>query len=218
MKGLKILKLDIKVYGQYDLGFDRLFEQAERITTLSSLLFTSEQFIMLSRIEWKERPHLESISRSIIIDEIIELSSEEKESMVIVIGHLPPIVSELISHVIKEYKCFFEFPIVNVEGRMSIPLVGAKENLKDLLDHLKDLNVEFEVTSLTNYFVKGKDILSSLTPTQYQCLEMAVERGFFEIPKKVDSRKLAAAKGISHSAYLAHIRKAEKKIFKELFG
>ena len=46
---------------------------------------------------------------------------------------------------------------------------------------------------------------------------MAVEQGFFDIPKKANSRKLAGQKGISHSAYLAHIRKAEKKIFKELF-
>jgi hypothetical protein len=218
MKGLKILKLDVKVYGQYDLGFDKLFDSAERITTLSSLLFTSEQFIMLSRIEWKDNVNLDSIRKSIIIDEIMEISREEKVSVVIVIGHLPPIVSELISHVIKEFKCFFEFPIVNVKGKMIIPLVGSKENLKELLSHLEDLNVEFQVASLTNYFVKGKDILSSLTPAQYKCLEMAVEDGFFDIPKKADSRKLAAKKGISHSAYLAHIKKAEKKIFEELFG
>lgn len=218
MKGLKILKLDVKVYGQYDLGFDKLFDYAERITTLSSLLFTSEQFIMLSKIEWKDKSHLESIRKSIIIDEIMEISREEKVSVVIVIGHLPPIVSELISHVIKEFKCFFEFPIVNVEGKMTIPLVGSKENLKELLSHLEDLNVEFQVASLSNYYVKGKDILSALTPAQYKCLEMAVEEGFFDIPKKADSRKLAAKKGISHSAYLAHIKKAEKKIFEELFG
>ncbi len=218
MKGLKILKLDIKVYGQYDLGFDKLFDSAERITTLSSLLFTSEQFIMLSKIEWKHKNQLDSIRKSIIIDEIMEISEEEKVSLVIVIGHLPPIVSELISHVIKEFRCFFEFPIVNVEGKMTIPLVGSKENLKELLSHLEDLNVEFQVASLTNYYVKGKDILSSLTPAQYKCLEMAVEEGFFDIPKKANSRKLAAKKGISHSAYLAHVKKAEKKIFEELFG
>jgi hypothetical protein len=218
MKGLKILRLDIKVYGQYDLGFDKLFDFAERITTLSSLLFTSEQFIMLSKIQWKDNANLDSIRKSIIIDEIMEISREEKVSVVIVIGHLPPIVSELISHVIKEFKCFFEFPIVNVKGRMTIPLVGSKENLKELLSHLEDLNVEFQVASLSNYYVKGKDILSALTPAQYKCLEMAVEEGFFDIPKKADSRKLAAKKGISHSAYLAHIKKAEKKIFEELFG
>ena len=77
--------------------------------------------------------------------------------------------------------------------------------------------IYFEVTSLSNYFVKGKDILSSLTPTQYKCLEQAVENGYFDIPKKVDSRMLAKKRGISHSAYLAHIRKAQKKILEELF-
>jgi hypothetical protein len=218
MKGLKVLKLDFKVYGQFDLGFDRLFDEAERITTLSSLLFTSEQFIMLSKIQWVDGPNLDIMEKSIIIDEIIELSREEKNSVVLVIGHLPPIVSELVSHVIKEFKCFFEFPMVNVKGRMTIPLVGTKENLKNLLSHLDDLNVEYEIVSLTNYYVKGKDILSSLTPTQYECLEMAVTQGYFDMPKKVDSRRLAAQRDISHSAFLAHIRKAEKKIFEELYG
>jgi hypothetical protein len=217
MKGLKVLKLDFKVYGQYELGFDKIFDYAERITTLSSLLFTSEQFIMISKVEWIDEPHIESIKRSIIIDDIIEISSEEKTSLYIVIGHLPPMVSELISYVIKQFKCFFEFPMVNVKGKMLILLVGAKENLKELLSHLEDLNVEFEVVSLKNYYVKGKDMLSSLTPSQYKCLEMAFEQGFFNIPKKTDSRKLAAQLGISHSALLTHIRKAEKKIFEELF-
>lgn len=217
MKGLKVLKLDFKVYGQYDLGFDKIFDYAEKITTLSPLLFTSEQFIMISKIEWKDEANIESIRQSIIIDDIIEISSDEKTSIHIVIGHLSPIVSELISHVIKEFKCFFEFPIVNMKDRMIIPVVGSKERLKELLSHLEDLNVEFEVVSATNYYVKGKDMLSSLTPTQYECLEMAVEQGYFHIPKKADSRKLAARRGISHSAFLAHIRKAQRKIFEELF-
>lgn len=218
MKGLKVVKLEFKVYGQYALGFDKLFDNVERITTLASLLFTSEQFIMVSKVEWVDEPNIESMRKSIIIDDIIEISSEEKTSMYIVIGHLPPLVSELISHVIKEFKCFFEFPIVNVKGKMTIPLVGTKENLRELLSHLKDLSVEYEVISLTNYFVKGKDMLSSLTPAQYKCLEMAFEQGFFDIPKKADARKLAGKKGISHSAFLTHVRKAERKIFEELFG
>ncbi len=217
MKGLKILKLKFKVYGQYALGFDKIFDSAERITTLSSLLFTAEQFIMVSKVEWEDEPDLASIKQSIIIDDIIEISSEGKTSLYIVVGHLPPIVSELLSHVIKEFKCFFEFPIVNVKGRMTIPVVGTKESLKDLLSHLEELNVDCEIVSLSNYYVKGKDMLSSLTPTQYKCLEMAVEGGYFEIPKTKDARELAKIRGISHSAYLTHIRKAQKKIFEELF-
>ena len=217
MQGLKALKLDVKVYGQYDLGFDRIFDDVERITTLSSLLFTSDQFIMVSKIEWREEPNIDSIQQSVIIDDIIEISSEGSTSMYIVIGHLPPIVSELISHVIREFKCFFEFPIVNESGRMTIPLVGAKERLQELLAYLEELGVEYKVVALTNYYVKGKDMLSSLTPRQYKSLELAVAKGFFEIPKKTDAREMGRHMGISHSAFLTHIRKAEKKIFKVLF-
>lgn len=217
MKGLKALKLEVKVYGQYDLGFDRIFDDVERITTLSSLLFTSDQFIMVSKIEWKDEPNIDCIQQSVIIDDMIEISSDDATSMYIVIGHLPPIVSELISHVIREFKCFFEFPIVNESGRMTIPLVGAKERLQELLAYLEELGVDYKVAALTNYYVKGKDMLSSLTPGQYKSLELAVAKGFFEIPKKTDARELGRHMGISHSAFLTHIRKAEKKIFKELF-
>lgn len=217
MKGLKVVKLEFKVLGQYALGFDKIFDYTERITTLSSLLFTTEQFIMVSKVEWIEEPNLEIITESVIIDDMIEISSEEKTAMYIVVGHLPPIVSELISHVVKEFRCFFEFPIVNVKGKMTIPVVGTKERLKDLLSHLEALNVEHKIMSLSNYYVKGKDMLSSLTPAQYKCLEMAVEGGYFDIPKKADARKLAGKKGISHSAFLTHLRKAEKKIFEDLF-
>lgn len=217
MKNLQHLKLTFKVLGQYELGFDRIFDHADKITTLTPLLFTSEQFIMISKVEWKESPNLECILESPMIDDIIEVSSEGKTGVYIVIGHCPPVLSELISEVIKEFRCFFEYPIVNEKGRMTIPFVGTKEGLRKLTSYLEELNVEFEVTSLTNYFVKGKDILSSLTPPQYKCLEMAVEDGYFEIPKNVDARELAAKIGISHSAFLTHIRKAEKKIFKELF-
>ncbi len=217
MQGLKALKLEVKVYGQYDLGFDRIFNDVERITTLSSLLFTSDQFIMVSKIEWRDEPNIDSILQSVIIDDMIEISSEGATSMYIVIGHLPPIVSELISHVIREFKCFFEFPIVNESGRMTIPLVGAKERLQELVAYLEELGVDYKVAALTNYYVKGKDMLSSLTPGQYKSLELAVAKGFFEIPKKTDARALGKHMGISHSAFLTHIRKAEKKIFKELF-
>jgi hypothetical protein len=148
MKGLKVLKLNFSVYGQYALGFDKIFDYTERITTISSLLFTSEQFIMVSKVEWMDEPDIESMRQSIIIDDIIEISSEEKTSMYIVVGHLPPIVSELMSHVIKEYKCFFEFPIVNVKGKMTIPVVGSKESLKELLAHLDELNVEYEIMTI----------------------------------------------------------------------
>ncbi|UCF08335.1 MAG: helix-turn-helix domain-containing protein [Thermoplasmata archaeon] len=217
MKDLRLLKLDFSVYGQYELGFDRIFDYVERITTLSSLLFTSDQFIMVSKVEWTDEPNVESIKQSVIIDDMIEISTEGNVSMFIVIGHLPPIVSEIISQAIREFKCFFEFPIINVRGRMTIPVVGTKERLQELLANLKELNVEFEVVSLTNYYVKGKDMLSSLTPMQYRCLEKAFEEGFFDIPKKADARKLGERMGISHSAFLTHIRKAEKKLFDELF-
>jgi hypothetical protein len=217
MQGLKALKLEVKVYGQYDLGFDKIFEDVERITTLSSLLFTSEQFIMVSKVQWKNEPYVECIRQSVIIDDMIEISSDGAVSMYIVIGHLPPIVSELISHVIREFRCFFEFPIVNETGRMTITLVGGKENLQSLLAYLDELNVEYTVAALTNYYVKGKDMLSSLTPGQYKSLELAVSKGFFEIPKRTDARKLGRLMGISHSAFLTHIRKAERKIFEELF-
>lgn len=58
--------------------------------------------------------------------------------------------------------------------------------------------------------------ISCLSPKQLNILKAAIERGYFDCPRRIDSRQLAKQVGISQSTLLEHLRKAQSKILKEI--
>ncbi|AGB36960.1 helix-turn-helix domain-containing protein [Natronococcus occultus] len=57
-----------------------------------------------------------------------------------------------------------------------------------------------------------------LTPAQEECLRTALEAGYFEIPRRTSSEAVAAELGISKSAFLERLRRAEAALFEQMFG
>jgi predicted DNA binding protein len=58
----------------------------------------------------------------------------------------------------------------------------------------------------------------NLTPAQEACLRTALELGYFEIPREASSESVADELGISKSAFLERLRRAEAALFRQLFG
>ena len=216
MQPLIKMVLEFPLRGQYGFDFNRLFGRVTRISTISALLYTSERFVLVQRVEWKGEPDLEVSKYLGFVHETVELHREKGTSLLMVFGKYPQMLSELIDLIINEFRCFFDFPLVNEESRMEVPVVGTRENLNKILGFLEG-NFEHRVLSLTNYYVKGKDILSALTGRQYEMLEEAHRRGYYDYPKRTGVRKLAERKKLSHTAVANHLRKAEKKIMDALF-
>jgi hypothetical protein len=208
--------LEFPLRGQYGFDFNRLFSNVIRISTISALLYTSERFVLVQKVEWKGEPDLEAGKYLGFVHEVVELHRERGNSLLMVFGKYPDILSELIDVIINEFRCFFDFPLVNEPERMTVPVVGTRENLNKILGFLEG-NFEHRVLSLSNYYVKGKDILSALTGRQYEMLEEAHRRGYYDYPKRTGLRKLAERKRMSHTAVANHLRKAEKKIMDALF-
>jgi len=59
--------------------------------------------------------------------------------------------------------------------------------------------------------------LPSLTKKQKKALEIAINGGYYEYPKKIKMEQLANRMGISYSTFQAHLKKAEGKIIPEIF-
>ena len=216
MQPLIKMVLEFPLRGQYGFDFNRLFSKVVRISTISALLYTSERFVLVQKVEWKGEPDLDVAKNLGFVHEVVELHHEKDHSLVMVFGKYPDILSELINVIINEFRSFFDFPLVNEPERMTVPVVGTRENLNKILGFLEG-NFEHRVLSLSNYYVKGKDILSALTGKQYEMLEEAHRRGYYDYPKRTGVRKLAERKKMSHTAVANHLRKAEKKIMDALF-
>lgn len=56
-----------------------------------------------------------------------------------------------------------------------------------------------------------------LTPKQEACLRAALERGYFSIPREATASEVAEDLGISKSAFLERLHRAERTLFGQLF-
>ena len=57
-----------------------------------------------------------------------------------------------------------------------------------------------------------------ITPPQEECLRIALEMGYFSIPRGADASAVAAELGISKTAFLERLHRAEESLFTQIFG
>ncbi len=83
----------------------------------------------------------------------------------------------------------------------------GRQALTELLDRLKEKKVEVKILRLTS--LAG---VQSLTSRQRSLVEMALEEGFFDFPRRITLRQLAKKMGVSTATVSEILRRAEKKI------
>jgi len=60
-------------------------------------------------------------------------------------------------------------------------------------------------------------LLPELTKKQKEAMEIAINNGYYDYPKKINMEKLAKIMGISYSTYQAHLKKAEGQIVPSVY-
>jgi len=83
----------------------------------------------------------------------------------------------------------------------------GREALTELLERLKDEQVDVKILRLTSVAN-----VENLTSHQRSIVDVALEEGYFDYPRKVTLRALAKKVGVSASTVSEVLRRAEKKI------
>lgn len=105
---------------------------------------------------------------------------------------------------------------VNEEGYETWELAAIKkETLMEFVKHFENAKIlNIEQTKLKDiYFPR---LSPDLTQHQRDALELAIEEGYYQFPKKTDLNKLAAIAKLSKSAFREHLKRAEMKVLGEL--
>ena len=76
---------------------------------------------------------------------------------------------------------------------------------------------EFKILNVSSIKPNVETIKALLTKKQKEIILFATRRGYFEIPRKISSKKISEHFQISTSAVNEHFRKIEKRIFNYLF-
>ncbi len=223
MFGLKRFRIKIHYHKIVRSRIDRLFRDIEQIIVHQQFTTSPKDFILLCEITWKNKhskPEIifNDLIRDIdVIENFIIIKSEKNTSLCFIKGIHDPIYTDLFMYTMNEFLCFIEYPLVAKKEFGTINLVGIPQDVNRLIEYMKDFGSVFEIIAVTNYFSKDQGILSVLTDKQLSILKHAYHRGFFEHPRKNQSRKIAKELGIAHTTFLAHIRKSQKRIFNLVF-
>lgn len=119
-------------------------------------------------------------------------------------------------------KMFFTKPVFVDKQGYEYWEVGSydKNVLNKFLEALEKQNYEhleilqFKNIKLNNIYFPA--IAPDLTEKQKRAFEIAVENGYYDIPKRIDLKKLAQIMKISLATYQEHLKRAEAKIVPKL--
>ncbi len=139
-----------------------------------------------------------------------------KEYEVLESGYIKIVVDSSdfpLSTLIHEVGAFYIYPIKFSKGREICTLIF--ENKAKLRTVLNQLDLDWKILRIGN--VNLHFDLEGLTPQQWKAVNLAIEKGYFEMPKKVNLEELSQQMKLSRTTFLEHLRKAEKKILSKYF-
>lgn len=104
--------------------------------------------------------------------------------------------------------------IQNGSEEWNLSFAGNRSRIEESLEEVCDQSgAEVTVTSITTHECSTRDQrLDTLTPTQREVFEYAREAGYYEWPREITTRELAAELDIAKSTLLEHLRTAESKL------
>ena len=82
-------------------------------------------------------------------------------------------------------------------------------------------NYDYKLLSFKQEKIQNISILGvqpNLTEKQKNVFELAVKKGYYEYPKKIELKELAKLSGIAYSTFQQHLKYAERKINKFFYG
>ncbi|MEF8976676.1 MAG: helix-turn-helix domain-containing protein, partial [Halapricum sp.] len=121
----------------------------------------------------------------------------------------------------EEYNCLYQPPTIHRQGWEHYSVIAFDEG--DVRALLQDLEADRDIevlskTAITEQRVPHSmlapvdQLFEDLTDRQMAALRLALERGYYEQPRKTSLRELAEDTAVARSTFEEHLRKAENKL------
>jgi len=111
-----------------------------------------------------------------------------------------------------EANCFLSAATSKPDGRLEWAVLGSDTMVKSLMQGLENQRVAAEVLKVAR--LEG---VEELTARQEAMLQIALEKGYFEFPKKITLRQLAKLLDVSPATLTEILRRGQKKILEQHF-
>ena len=122
---------------------------------------------------------------------------------------------------VEENHCMIVYPVTHRDGWEWYRVLAFSEgDLKRLfrdLDSFCTVEVQSRKTKPNGavretYVISRSNLVGALTTKQYQALALALESGYFRVPKKVTTDQMAKRLGVPPTTLEEHLRKGQSKL------
>lgn len=145
------------------------------------------------------------------------LGKDEEGFYEVLVGWKPKRGSLLADH-IETGQGYIIGPFRFVAGRFKITLLGNQKQIQRFLGQIEEHGLSYKVNSMMNASFSPDSPLDSLTEKQRLVLVSAFRLGYYDIPRKLDTDRLADKLSLVNSTVVEHIRKAERRMLAEMLG
>jgi hypothetical protein len=105
------------------------------------------------------------------------------------------------------------FPPLEVSAdKLTISFLGSSTQVGEFINKITALGIKHRVVSLTEANFSPESPLSALTEKQREVLIAAYKFGYYDLPRRINSEKLAEQLKIGGSTLGEHLRKAERRL------
>ena len=110
-------------------------------------------------------------------------------------------------------------PIILDQDRLLVSIITESKNVDEFINSLNRFyNGGLEILSISHLPLNHENLFLKLTDRQKEIVYYAIQHGYFEIPRRISSKKIADHFKISRSALYEHLRKIERTMYHSVFN
>lgn len=145
------------------------------------------------------------------------ISSADPQHGLVYVHARPPAVMERFLKLPRTHEVFYEFPMGSTgDGRLRVQMLGESNDV--LREALADMPPELDVSieRIGPYLETGEHLLDLLTDRQREVLDVALDLGYYDVPRKATHRDIAERLSLSVGTVGEHLQKIESRVFNNI--
>jgi predicted DNA binding protein len=214
MKNLKKIVLKIPL----DLKSKDFFGLFEKYELLQIHRQDDDQIFATQKVKFKDtKMHPQMLEGKHYGMSYIEVLKEDKENNEFIFFSRHKWIKQT-KEFLDKLDLIIDPPIILDQDRLLVSIITESKNIDEFVNSLNHFyDRELEILSISHIPLNYQNLFLKLTDRQKEIVYYAVQHGYFEIPRRINSKKIADHFKISRSALYDHLRKIERTIYHSIF-
>jgi hypothetical protein len=215
---MRKLTLELELNEETREGLKPMFKDIHSCEMLESLKTEYEEGVTIVLMEFlfKDEHSIDGLKFIGYMEILTILKSEGNKHTCLVKYRAPDISKELFKEF--DLDLIITTPTIMMEKKYICSVIGDQKHVARFLELMetnigKVLKVKWQKAAYQRH-----DILSVLTDKQREVLITANHYGYYDYPKKINSKQLSEKVNISRATLVEHLRKAESRLLANILA